>query len=219
MRGPPPMPTLLHARTVRLLLGTEKKHLASREVPEVQVSFEGFVGDRHSGLTRGADVRTPWFPKGTPIRNTRQVSLVSSEELAQVAEALGVPRVTASWLGANLELAGLPRLTQLPPGTRLFFPDEAALVVDAENLPCRGPGKVIEAHYPEGTAPGLASRFVKAAHQRRGLVGWVEREGRIRAGDAVRVQLPPAVSYSLPAAPNAVAPGSAELFAAPARSK
>ena len=211
------MPALLHARTVRLLLGTEPKHLATREVPEVPVTFEGFVGDRHAGLTRAADVRTPWFPRGAPIRNTRQVSLVSSEELQQVAEALALPRVLAAWLGANLELAGLPRLTQLPPGTRLHFPEDATLVVEGENLPCKGPGKVIESHFPE--RQGLSPRFVKAAHQRRGLVGWVEREGRIRAGDAVRVQLPPAVSYSLPAAPNALAPGTAEPFDAAAGRK
>ena len=143
-------------------------------------------------------MRVPWFPKGTLIRNTRQLSLVSREELAEVARALGVPHVLASWLGANLELVGVPRLTQLPPGTRLFFPEEATLVVEGENQPCVGPGRVLEAHHPD--LRGLASRFVKAAWRRRGLVGWVERPGLIRAGDEVRVMLPPPVTYSLPSA-------------------
>lgn len=190
------MSTHLIGRTVRVLIGPEPKNLVTRDMPEVRVSFEGFVGDRHAGLTRPADVRTPWFPKGTLVRNTRQVSIVSTEELELVAEALEVPQVLAAWLGANLELAGVPRLTQLPPGTRLFFPEDATLVVEGENEPCRQAGRAVEARHPE--RQGLASRFVKAAHQRRGLVGWVERPGLIRPGDKVKVVLPAAVAYSLP---------------------
>lgn len=186
----------LIGRAVRVLIGPEPKNHVTRDMPEVKVSFEGFVGDRHAGLTRPADVRTPWFPKGTLVRNTRQVSIVSTEELELVAEALGVPQVLAAWLGGNLELAGVPRLTQLPPGTRLFFPEDATLVVDGENEPCRKSGRAVEARHPE--RQGLASRFVKAAHQRRGLVAWVERPGLIRPGDKVRVVMPAAVTYSLP---------------------
>jgi hypothetical protein len=186
----------LTGRTVRVLIGPEPKNLVTRDMPEVKVAFEGFVGDRHAGLMRPADVRTPWFPRGTPVRNTRQVSLVSTEELELIAAALGLPQVLAAWLGANLELAGVPRLTQLPPGTRLFFPEDATLVMEGENEPCRQAGRAIEAHHPGQT--GLASRFVKAAHHRRGLVGWVERPGVIRPGDKVKVMLPPTVTYSLP---------------------
>lgn len=189
----------LSGRAVRVLVCTERKSFVTRELPEAKVSFEGLDGDRHAGLTRPADVRTPWFPRGTPIRNTRQLSLVSSEELAEVAETLAVPKVLAAWLGANLELAGVPRLTHLPPGTRLFFPGDAVLAVEGENEPCTGPGRVIEAHYPDREK--LASRFVKAAWQRRGLVAWVERPGVLRAGDEVWVMLPKPVTYVLPAEP------------------
>lgn len=186
----------LVGRAVRVLVCTEKKTFVTRELPEVRVTFEGIEGDRHAGHTRPADVRTPWYPKGTPIRNTRQLSLVSTEELALVAETLGVPKVLASWLGANLELTGVPRLTHVPPGTRLFFPDEAVLAVEGENEPCIGPGKVIEEHHPDRVK--LASRFVKSAWERRGLVAWVDRPGVIRAGDDVRVMLPKPVTYVLP---------------------
>jgi hypothetical protein len=191
----------LSGRTERVLVCTERKSFVTRELSEARLSFEGLEGDRHAGLTRRADVRTPWFPKGTPIRNTRQLSLVSTEELAEVAQALGVPKVLAAWLGANLELSGVPRLTHLPPGTRLFFPEDAVLAVEGENEPCRGPGRVIEAHHPDKAEEKLASRFVKAAWQRRGLVGWVERPGVVRAGDEVRVMLPRPVTYVLSAAP------------------
>ena len=192
------MPAHLTGRTVRVLIGTEPKNLVTRDVSEVKVTWEGFAGDNHEGLTRLADVRVKWFPRGVPIRNTRQVSLVSSEELALIAGALKLPQVLAAWLGANLELAGIPRLTELPPGTRLFFPEDATLVVEGENEACIGPGKVIHAHHPEREK--LASHFVKAAWKKRGLVGWVERPGIIRPSDTVKVMLPTPVTYSLPPA-------------------
>lgn len=171
-----------------LYLGLDPDSLVTTPRAMVEVTFEGFLGDRHAGLTVPAGVRARRYPPGTPIRNTRQVSLVGEEELARIAEELGVPEVRAEWLGANVLLRGLPHLTALPPGTRLYFASGAALVVDGENLPCQAPGRVLEAHYPD--RPGLAAAFVKAALHRRGLVGWVEREGTIVVGDEVEV-VPP----------------------------
>lgn len=163
-------------------------YLVTTPVPEVAVTLNGFVGDRHAGPTRRADGRTSFYPRGIVIRNSRQVSIVAVEELAALAAALGVPRVEPAWLGANLAIEGLPRLSGLAPGSRLFFPAEATLVVAAENMPCLYPGRAIGARYPE--LPGLAARFPKAARGLRGLVAWVERPGTIRAGDIVRIDPP-----------------------------
>ena len=102
------MPPLLTGRTVRVLIGTECKNLVTRDVSEVKVTSEVFAGDNHEGLTRPADVRVKWFPRGVPIRNTRQVSLVSTEELALIAGALELPQVQAAWLGANLDWPASP---------------------------------------------------------------------------------------------------------------
>ena len=168
-------------------------YLITTRVLEVSVDLDGFVGDRHAGPTRRADGRTPFYPRGTVIRNSRQVSLVSVEELAELAIALGVPRVEPSWLGANLVLAGVPTLSRVPPGTRLFFPAEATLVVSAENLPCVYPGRAIQARYTE--VPGVAERFPRCAVGLRGLVAWVERPGTISAGDEVRLALPDQIPY------------------------
>jgi hypothetical protein len=165
--------------------------------PQVRVTLEGFEGDKHAGLTYLSGSRTPHYPRGTVIRNTRQVSLVSLEELELVAAALGVPALWPEWLGANLAVHGIPDLTCLPPSTRLFFPQGAVLVVEGENKPCVYPGKVIQAQYPD--APGQANRFPKAAIARRGLVAWVERPGVIAAGDSVQAHIPVQVLYSLPA--------------------
>jgi len=175
--------------TVEMIgLAAASDTLASSPVTDVEVTFEGFTGDRHAGLIRAADGRVQHFPRGTPIRNTRQVSILCPRELAEIAKRMQIDRVEAEWLGANLVISGLPSLTALPPGTRLVFPAEATLVVEGENLPCIHPGRVIAGHYPD--RDGLASRFPRAAMHLRGLVAWVERPGRIRVGDRVTVLVP-----------------------------
>jgi len=167
--------------------------------PQVRVTLEGFEGDKHSGLTYRSGVRTPHFPRGAVIRNTRQISIVSTEELDLIAAALGVPAVLPQWLGANLAIRGIPDLTQLPPSTRLFFPRDTVLVVDGENSPCVFPGKVIQAQHPE--TRGLARQFPKVATHRRGVVAWVERPGLVSTGDRVLARIPPQVAYSIPTGP------------------
>ncbi len=59
----------------------------TRAVEAAELDLEGFVlpglrGERHRGHARKADARVPWFPRGTPIRNSRQVSIVCPQELA-----------------------------------------------------------------------------------------------------------------------------------------
>jgi len=177
-----------------VMVGEDKHTLETSSIPRVQVTFEGFVGDQHAGLTRLSDVRVPHYPRGTVIRNTRQVSMLSLEEMADIAAALHLPEILPEWLGGNLAFQDIPLLTMLPPSTRIFFPDDTVLVVDAENLPCTGPGEMIQQHYP--IIPKLVQAFPKAAMHKRGLVGWVERVGYINEGDTVWVQLPSPVTYS-----------------------
>ena len=184
----------LRGRVAATLVGLDARSLVTTRQPEARVTFEGFAGDRHAGLTRPSDSRTPHYPRGTEIRNSRQVSLVSSEELAVIAALLGIPLVLPEWLGANILVAGIPHLTQIPPSTRLFFAGGAVLVVDSENRPCIAPGKVIEAQHSR--LPGIAARFVASAQGRRGIVAWVERPGAIREGDEMRAEVPHQVLYS-----------------------
>ena len=156
--------------------------------PQLQLSFAGIEGDRHAGLTRPADSRVPHYPRGTEIRNTRQLTLVSVEDLQEIAAELQVAQILPEWLGANILVSGIPALTRLTPGTRLFFPGEAVLVVDEENMPCKGPGKVLQEQYTDQT--DLAVRFVKAGLHRRGVTAWVERPGKILTGDSFEAHIP-----------------------------
>lgn len=178
-----------HVGTVQaVLVGRDPDSLVSTPQPQVTVTFEGFEGDQHSGITHLSDGRTPFYPRGTLIRNSRQVSLVSVEELSQVASALSLPEVRPEWLGANLLLAGIPSLSLLPPMTRLFFGSGAVLVVMDENLPCGNPGKVLQVQFPQ--VSDLAGEFPRAALHKRGLVAVVDRPGTIQVGDEVHVQAP-----------------------------
>ena len=184
----------LMGTVTHVMVGNDKRTHETCRVPRVQVTFEGIVGDRHSGLTRRSDVRVPHYPRGTIIRNTRQVSMLSLEEMADIAAALQLPEVLPQWLGGNLAFQGIPDLTMLPPSTRIFFPDDAVIVVDVENMPCTGPGELIQLKYPD--IPKLVQSFPKAAMHKRGLVGWVERPGYINEGDEVWLLLPTPVNYS-----------------------
>lgn len=175
-----------------LAIGDIPGTLVTRPVHQIVLDWHGVVGDSHAGATRKADVRIPHYRRGSVVRNERQVTVVAPDQLAEVATRLNLPEIRPEWLGANMMLTGVPHLTLLPPATRLIFASGAALVVDWENQPCTGPGRVIATQYGDES---LTSRFVKAAKQRRGFTAWVERTGVIAVGDAVEVVMPPQAAY------------------------
>jgi MOSC domain-containing protein YiiM len=185
---------LSFAGTIELLLASPDRDtgLEKHEVPEARLLFTGMEGDCHGGITRKSDSRMlKQYKRGTEVRNARQLSILSSEELAEVAERMGIPAVKPEWVGANVVVRGIPDLTLLPPSTRLQFPSGAMIVVDAENHPCRYPADIIAKHHPEATRG-----FVSAAMHKRGVVSWVESEGAIRTGDSITVWIPPQRIYS-----------------------
>lgn len=177
----------LMARVAAVLLAPATTNdFITQPVPVLSLTFEGIFGDRHAGFQRGADARTPHYKRGLPIRNIRQLTIVSVEELAAIAVALDLPEMRPEWLGANLVLDGLADLSFLPRGTRLAFPQGAALAAEGYNPPCIGPGRKVNAH-----APGITPQaFVKAAARLRGIVASVERPGEVGVGEVVEVHVP-----------------------------
>ncbi|AOZ68618.1 sulfurase [Rhodobacter xanthinilyticus] len=160
--------------------------LASQPIERMELGFEGAAGESHAGRTRASCSRvTSQHPLGTEIANTRQISILSEEELAETAFALHIPRVAPEWVGASIVLRGLPDLSHLPPSSRLQGPDGATLVVDMENRACVLPGKVIEHHHP-----GTGARYKPAATGRRGVVAWVERPGVLELGQSLTLHIP-----------------------------
>lgn len=167
------------------------KDIPSQELDEVDVQWEGLSGDKHFGLTKKAGGKQAPYPKGSEVRNTRQISIVSAEELAEVAQAMGLPRIEAAWVGGNLLVSGIPNLTQLPSGSRLYFEGGVGVVIEGANLPCTTAGGSLAAQYPDRAE--ITTAFPKKAIGKRGLVGWVERPGTIRKGEKVTVRLAEAV--------------------------
>lgn len=185
--------TPFEGKVETLLLGPDRATgLEKSQVPAIALTFAGIAGDCHSGLIRKSDTRTlKLYRRDTDIRNVRQLSLLSTEELAEVAAAMKIPEVKPEWVGANLVTSGIPDLTLLPPSTRLQFPSGATLVVDLENAPCRFVADVIAKHHADA-----AERWIKAATHKRGVTAWVEREGEVRHGDAITLFLPPQRIYA-----------------------
>ena len=175
-------------------LGTvpdRKVNLRSAPQDQVTLTFDGVTGESHSGITRSSCSRvTSQYPKGTEIRNVRQLSILSEEELAVIAAEMGMDRLAPEYLGATMVLRGIPDLTLLPPNSRLIAENGTSVTVDMENGPCQFPAREIEADFP-----GKGAGFLPAARNRRGVMGWVERPGTLRLGDVMRLHVPPQRAY------------------------
>ncbi|MFN3578041.1 MAG: MOSC domain-containing protein [Tabrizicola sp.] len=160
--------------------------ITSAPLTEMPLTFAGYAGEVHAGLTRPSCSRVlKQHPKGSEIRNVRQLCVVSAEEMAEVAADMGLERMDYAWVGASVVLEGIPDLTHLPPSSRLQGPDGVTLVVDMENLPCQEPAVTIEK-----ARPGQGKGFKRAAEGKRGITAWVEREGVLRLGDEMRLHIP-----------------------------
>ncbi|MFQ6553873.1 MOSC domain-containing protein [Aestuariibius insulae] len=160
--------------------------LRSTELTEVEARFSGLEGEAHGGLTRPSCSRVvTQYPKGTEIRNVRQLSIVSREELDQIAKESGLDDFDPAWIGASLVVEGIPDFTHIPPSSRLQAGSGATLTVDMENRPCHLPAKVIDEDQP-----GYGAAFKAAAKGRRGVTAWVEREGVLSVGDTVTLHVP-----------------------------
>ena len=154
--------------------------------PEVFAGFAGVEGEAHSGLTRPSGSRvTAQHPNGTEIRNVRQLSIVSAEEMAGIARDLALDALAPEWLGATLVIAGIPDFSHVPPSSRLQTGGGTTLVVDMQNRPCHLPAREIESE-----RPGRGKAFKQAAEGRRGVTAWVEREGPLQVGDEMRLHVP-----------------------------
>lgn len=179
-------PTQYQGEVVWLGRVTTEGQLVSTPVEDLDFTFDGPVGELHAGRTRASCSRvTDQHARGTEIANVRQMTILSAEELAETAFAMGIPELDPAWIGATIVLRGLPDLTHLPPSSRLQNETGLTLVVDMENRACVLPGKVIEEIHPE-----KGPRYKPAAQGRRGVTAWIERPGRLVIGDTLRLHIP-----------------------------
>lgn len=94
-------PTAFHGEIVWLGRVGTPGVLASAAEAVLDARFDGVAGEVHGGLTRPSCSRVlPQYPRGTTIRNTRQFSVLSDEELALIADRMGLPVLAPDLLGA-----------------------------------------------------------------------------------------------------------------------
>ena len=160
--------------------------LESAALPRLRASFAGPQGEAHGGLTRPACSRvSALYPLHTEIRNVRQFSILSVEEMALIARDMGLQDLDPALVGATMVIEGIPDFSHVPPSSRLQGAGGATLVVDMNNLPCNFPARPIEARHK-----GFGKAFKPAAAARRGVTAWVEREGAFELGETVTLFIP-----------------------------
>ena len=179
----------LTARLVSVHAGNNEDY-SKEAFGSVEVEPDGFVGDKHRGFTR---IAASWDPEptGTVRRNERQWSGVSLEEIAVIQQRMDLKEpLTASTLGANICVEGIPNFSQLTKGSKLIFPSGAVLIIEEENPPCVDMGEQVESVYTTNSGePVVGKLFPKKAMNIRGVVGFVDIPGVINAGDNVIVQV------------------------------
>ena len=140
----------------------------------------GVEGDAHAGAT----VQHLYDKKRHPdAPNLRQVHLMHSELFDEVA-ADGFT-VTPGDLGENITTGGVD-LLGLPAGTLLHLGETAVVELTGVRNPCR---------QINGVEPGLMKRLIRRGpdgevERLSGVMSVVRTGGVVRAGDAIRVELP-----------------------------
>lgn len=181
------MPTDYHATITWMgRVPMNRPNIRSEAIQSAMATYAGFEGDFHAGLTRASCVRVKsQHPEGTEIRNVRQFSILSAEELDAIASDIGLPELDPLLLGASIVVKGIPDFTHVPPNSRFQAANGATIVIDMQNGPCNFPAREIEKD-----APGHGKTFKAQAKGRRGVCGWVERQGMLNVGDELRLHIP-----------------------------
>ena len=162
------------------------KTLCAGSVPQLDLTYAGDSGARHEGETRPSCVRVRnLYSQGTTIRNVRQLTILSAEELARIAQNMGLDQLDPGLMGASVVLRGIPDFTHVPPASRLQGPSGVTLTTDTENRPCVLPGREIETDQP-----GFGATFKPAAKDLRGVTAWVECPGSLAVGDILKLFVP-----------------------------
>lgn len=148
----------------------------------------GVEGDAHLGAT----VKHRFLVRRDPNQpNLRQVHLLHAGLLDEL-HAAGFS-VAAAAMGENILTRGID-LLGLPAGTRMHLGPEALVEVTGLRNPCRQ----IEAFQPGLLVAVLSKDEQGNVIRKAGIMSVVVNGGEVRAGDAIRLELPPPPHDPLP---------------------
>ena len=140
----------------------------------------GIEGDAHAGATvkhRSRAAKEPTLP------NLRQVHLMHAELFGEL-EAKGF-KVDAGQMGENITTIGLDLLA-LPLGTRLQLGASAIVELTGLRNPCSQLDGI-----KKGLMEAVLERRPSGLVRKSGVMAIVTAGGEVRAGDPIRVILPP----------------------------
>ena len=180
------MPTDHYATIVWLgSVPANPENIRSEKQDSLDLTFEGIPGGQHSGHTRSSCVRVKsQHPEFTEIANVRQLSILSAEEVAEIAAECDLENLDPKYLGASVVIEGIDDFSHIPPSSRLQAENGTTLIVDMQNRPCTFVSREIEKDMP-----GHGKPFRPAAKGRRGVTAWIERPGSLRVGDRMRLHI------------------------------
>jgi hypothetical protein len=141
----------------------------------------GVEGDTHAGVTVQHRSRVARDPRQS---NLRQVHLLQGELFEQLVA--GGFTVRPGDLGENISTRGV-NLLALPAGTLMHLGCEAVIEVTGLRNPC----SQIDRFQPGLMAAVLERDSCGQLVRKAGVMGVVLAGGEVRAGDAIRIVLPP----------------------------
>ncbi len=175
----------LHGPCAKVVAVSRKPEHGFAKLPQTSVSLlegEGVEGDAHRGTTVQHLYRVRCDPTEP---NLCQVHLFAAEMLAELA-ANGYP-LGPGEMGENILTGGID-LLRLPRGTLLRLGLDAVVEITGLRTPCAqidGYRTGLQQHlWGERDARGKRTR-------RAGVMSIVRTGGDVRAGDAIRIELPP----------------------------
>jgi MOSC domain-containing protein YiiM len=141
----------------------------------------GVEGDAHQGKTVKHRSRVARNPAGP---NLRQIHLIHAELHDELRERGFV--IEPEQMGENITTRGID-LLRLATGARLFIGDSAIVEVTGLRNPCAQLDKIQKGLMAATLDRDAAGNLVRKA----GIMGIVLAAGRVRPGDAIRVELSP----------------------------
>lgn len=170
------------AAAVQAVHASARHEFSKDAAPQIELlAGLGVAGDAHSGATvkhRSRVARNPHQP------NLRQVHLMHAEMFDELA--LQGFAVSPGQLGENITTRGLA-LLDLPEGTTLHLGSDAVVRLTGLRNPCHQIDR-----FQRGLMQAVLDRDADGQLVRKaGVMAVVLASGLVRAGDAIRVELPP----------------------------